>query len=85
MDLVILNCVHMTRTTPELAPSLQTFTPAGGRLTPLRIFNVQQAQYTTDLQCNRVSNLEPTGSKAEILPIVSCNQGIDYKSNTGLR
>ncbi|GBO01060.1 hypothetical protein AVEN_98152-1, partial [Araneus ventricosus] len=46
----------MTRTTPELAPPLQT---------P----NVQQAPYTADLQWNRVSDLEPSGPKAETLPL----------------
>ncbi|GBO03104.1 hypothetical protein AVEN_16541-1 [Araneus ventricosus] len=30
---------------------------------------MQQAPYTSDLQWNRVSNLEPSGSKAEILPL----------------
>ncbi|GBM26459.1 hypothetical protein AVEN_217330-1, partial [Araneus ventricosus] len=61
----------MTRTTPELAPPSPNFhaTPTGGRLTT-----------TYDLTCNRPhtrrifsgigsSNLEPSGPKAETLPL----------------
>ncbi|GBN42187.1 hypothetical protein AVEN_174954-1, partial [Araneus ventricosus] len=61
----------MTRTTPELAPPSPNFhaTPTGGRLTTTYDFSVQQAPYTADLQWNRVSNLEPSGPKAETLPL----------------
>ncbi|GBM04733.1 hypothetical protein AVEN_55401-1 [Araneus ventricosus] len=34
-----------------------------------RPLSVQQAPYTADLQWNRVANLEPSGSKAETLPL----------------
>ncbi|GBO21588.1 hypothetical protein AVEN_212397-1 [Araneus ventricosus] len=43
--------------------------PTLGRLAPYVLFNVKQAQYTTDLQWNRVSNLESSVSKAENLPL----------------
>ncbi|GBO33428.1 hypothetical protein AVEN_121418-1, partial [Araneus ventricosus] len=33
------------------------------------MISVQQAQYTMDLQWNRVSNLEPTGAKADTLKL----------------
>ncbi|GBN18280.1 hypothetical protein AVEN_175165-1 [Araneus ventricosus] len=74
----------MTRTTPELAPPLKAsahtlfnaLTPVGSAwvvsregVWPLRMINVQQAQYTMDHQWNRVSNLEPPGPKAETLPL----------------
>ncbi|GBL88772.1 hypothetical protein AVEN_158904-1 [Araneus ventricosus] len=49
----------MTRTTPELASSLQTSTP----------HQREDAPYTADIQYKRVSNLEPSGSKAETLPL----------------
>ncbi|GBN66770.1 hypothetical protein AVEN_254936-1, partial [Araneus ventricosus] len=40
-----------------------------GLLTPYVGFNVQQAQYTTDLQRNQVLNLEPSSSEADTLPL----------------
>ncbi|GBM20869.1 hypothetical protein AVEN_224115-1 [Araneus ventricosus] len=57
----------MSRTAPELAPTAPNnrTTPAGDRLTSYVRFNVQHAQYTTDLQCIRVSNLEPSDSAAD--------------------
>ncbi|GBL86384.1 hypothetical protein AVEN_164554-1 [Araneus ventricosus] len=57
----------MTRTTPALAPSLQSSAPHQWefRLAPCACFNVQRAQYTTDLQWNRVSNREPSSSEAD--------------------
>ncbi|GBN25640.1 hypothetical protein AVEN_11548-1 [Araneus ventricosus] len=48
----------MTRSNTELAPPLKALQPAGGRLDQLLGFNFSQAQYATDLQWNRVSNLE---------------------------
>ncbi|GBM08284.1 hypothetical protein AVEN_101419-1 [Araneus ventricosus] len=61
---------QMMRTTPVLAPSSPYFrtTPAGGRSTYIS-FNEQQAQYTTDLQWNLDSNLEPSGTEVDTLPI----------------
>ncbi|GBL53426.1 hypothetical protein AVEN_119991-1 [Araneus ventricosus] len=35
-------------------------------------FNGQQVPYTADLQWNRVSNLEPSGPKAETIPLGHC-------------
>ncbi|GBN53841.1 hypothetical protein AVEN_38316-1 [Araneus ventricosus] len=58
----------MTRTTPEMAPPLQTSTPhqrTSGHYVEL---SVQQAPYTADVQWNRVSSLEFFGPKAETLP-----------------
>ncbi|GBL80085.1 hypothetical protein AVEN_183416-1 [Araneus ventricosus] len=70
----------MTTMPPELAPLLQASTPhqredvwplstttTGVR--PLSKFSVQRAPYTTDLQWNWASNLEPSGPKAEALPL----------------
>ncbi|GBN02106.1 hypothetical protein AVEN_9675-1 [Araneus ventricosus] len=48
------------------SPNFRT-TPTGGRFVPNVRFNVQLAQYTTDLQWNRVSTLETSGPKAENL------------------
>ncbi|GBM10262.1 hypothetical protein AVEN_49985-1 [Araneus ventricosus] len=48
-------------------------TPTGGQLAPFVGFSVQQAPYTADLQWNRVSNLEPSGLKAETLPVGRCD------------
>ncbi|GBN55509.1 hypothetical protein AVEN_119255-1 [Araneus ventricosus] len=60
----------MPRTTPELTPPSPNFrtTPAGGRLTPTYDLACSRPKYTTELQWNRVSNLEPSGPKAETLP-----------------
>ncbi|GBN96015.1 hypothetical protein AVEN_110249-1 [Araneus ventricosus] len=44
-------------------------TPAGGRLATTYYLACKQAPYTADLQWNRVSNLEPSGPKAETLPL----------------
>ncbi|GBL76419.1 hypothetical protein AVEN_53191-1 [Araneus ventricosus] len=68
-DLVNLNRCQMTRTAPELANPSPNFhiTPAEGRSIHDR-FNVHQAPYTENLQWNRVSNLDPSGLKAETLP-----------------
>ncbi|GBO43083.1 hypothetical protein AVEN_211791-1 [Araneus ventricosus] len=57
----------MTRTAPELAPPFQTSAPH--QREDYVWFNVQQAQYMTLLQWNRVSNLEPTGPKSDTLPL----------------
>ncbi|GBO28268.1 hypothetical protein AVEN_24545-1 [Araneus ventricosus] len=43
-------------------------TPAGGRLATTYAC-VQQAAYTADLQWNRISNLRPSGSEVETLPL----------------
>ncbi|GBL68586.1 hypothetical protein AVEN_120652-1 [Araneus ventricosus] len=43
--------------------------PTLGRLAPYVLFNVKQAQYSTDLQWNRVSNMELSLSKAATLPL----------------
>ncbi|GBO22631.1 hypothetical protein AVEN_181599-1 [Araneus ventricosus] len=62
----------MSRTTPELAPLSPNChaTPTRGRLAINYVrFNVQWAPYTADLQWNRVSNLEPSGPRAETLPL----------------
>ncbi|GBM26991.1 hypothetical protein AVEN_47190-1 [Araneus ventricosus] len=50
------------------SPNFRT-TPTGGRLVPYLRFNVQKAKYTTDLQWNRVSNLETSGPQVETLPL----------------
>ncbi|GBN98023.1 hypothetical protein AVEN_225516-1 [Araneus ventricosus] len=63
-DLVIL-----IRDEDAPSPNFRT-TPAGVRLAPYLWFNVQQAPYTTDLQGNRVSNVEPSGSEA--IPLGHC-------------
>ncbi|GBN04771.1 hypothetical protein AVEN_167843-1 [Araneus ventricosus] len=65
--LVMLNLVQTTRTTPELTPLSPNFHTNERALDPQR--NMQQVQYTTDLQWNRVSNLVPAGPKAETLPL----------------
>ncbi|GBO42796.1 hypothetical protein AVEN_270968-1, partial [Araneus ventricosus] len=44
-------------------------TPAGERLTPYVRFNMQQAEYTVDLQWNRVSNLKPSCPEADTLSL----------------
>ncbi|GBM75666.1 hypothetical protein AVEN_45554-1 [Araneus ventricosus] len=61
----------MTRTTPELAPPSPNFhaTPTGGRLATTYDLACNRPPYTADLQWNRVSNLEPSGPKAETLPL----------------
>ncbi|GBO05665.1 hypothetical protein AVEN_224959-1 [Araneus ventricosus] len=43
--------------------------PTERRMAPYVWFNVQQAQYTTNLQWNRISNLEPSAPKVETLPL----------------
>ncbi|GBO30691.1 hypothetical protein AVEN_238763-1 [Araneus ventricosus] len=58
--------------TPELAFFLQASTPrhANGRMCGHYVrFNVQKAPYAADHQWNRVSNVEPSGPKAETLPL----------------
>ncbi|GBN32804.1 hypothetical protein AVEN_8348-1 [Araneus ventricosus] len=58
------------RTTPEIAPPLQTFaTHGGGRLSACVCFDVQHAQYTLDLQWNRVSVLGSSVHEDETLPL----------------
>ncbi|GBN14527.1 hypothetical protein AVEN_138424-1 [Araneus ventricosus] len=61
----------MTTTTPELTPSLQTLVPhqredVGGTTHDL---TYNRPTYTADLQWNPVSNLQPSGSKVENLPL----------------
>ncbi|GBN69870.1 hypothetical protein AVEN_18086-1 [Araneus ventricosus] len=58
------------RTIPELVQPPPNFrsTSVGGHLTGDVIFNVQQALYMADLQWNRVSNLEPYGPEAVVIP-----------------
>ncbi|GBL77912.1 hypothetical protein AVEN_143246-1 [Araneus ventricosus] len=53
----------MTRTTPELAPPLQTFAPHHREelWLPISDLTCSRPIYTVDLQWNRVSNLEPSG------------------------
>ncbi|GBM34019.1 hypothetical protein AVEN_166450-1 [Araneus ventricosus] len=62
-DFVILNRWQMTRTTPELAPPLQTSAPHQQEDVWLHTYDVQQVHYTTDLYWNRVSNMEPPAPK----------------------
>ncbi|GBN90099.1 hypothetical protein AVEN_99408-1 [Araneus ventricosus] len=61
----------MLRTAPELAPPSPNFhtTPVERRLTPYVCFRVQEAQYTTDLQWNRASNLRPDVPKVKTLSL----------------
>ncbi|GBL72273.1 hypothetical protein AVEN_115235-1 [Araneus ventricosus] len=59
----------MTRTTPELEPPLQTSAPVQREDVPLLTYDLQQAQYTMDLQWNRVSNLECSDPEAETLAL----------------
>ncbi|GBL91248.1 hypothetical protein AVEN_195134-1 [Araneus ventricosus] len=61
----------MTRTTPGLAPPFSKLPRHTNWKTfgHYVSFSVQQAPYTADLQWNRISNLEPFGSKAETLPL----------------
>ncbi|GBM49741.1 hypothetical protein AVEN_36359-1 [Araneus ventricosus] len=61
----------MTRTTPELAPPSPNFhaTPTGGRLATTYDLACNRPHTRADLQWNRVSNLEPSGPKAETLPL----------------
>ncbi|GBM23124.1 Putative protein in type-1 retrotransposable element R1DM [Araneus ventricosus] len=42
-------------------------------------FSVQQSHYTADLQWNRVSNLKPSSSEAEILPLGHCGLGVEWR------
>ncbi|GBL77483.1 hypothetical protein AVEN_41868-1 [Araneus ventricosus] len=49
----------MTRTTPELTPlSKSSHQSSGRRFDSLRMIYLQQARYSTDLQWDRVSNVE---------------------------
>ncbi|GBN72374.1 hypothetical protein AVEN_108531-1 [Araneus ventricosus] len=61
----------MTRTTSELAPLLQTSEPHQQVDVWLPEYDLicNKPAYTADLQWNRVSNLELSGPKAEILPL----------------
>ncbi|GBN59286.1 hypothetical protein AVEN_201964-1 [Araneus ventricosus] len=61
----------MTRTTPELAPPSPNFhaTPTGGRLTTTYDLTCNRPHTRRIFQWNRVSNLEPSGPKAETLPL----------------
>ncbi|GBN14348.1 hypothetical protein AVEN_214559-1 [Araneus ventricosus] len=60
----------MTRTTPELAILSKFPRHTNGRAFGHYIrFSVQQAPYTADLQCNRVSNLRLSGPEVETLPL----------------
>ncbi|GBO24458.1 hypothetical protein AVEN_17281-1 [Araneus ventricosus] len=59
----------MTRTTPEQAPLSKLPRHTNGRTFGHCVwFSVQLVPYTADLQWNRVSSLEPSGSKAETFP-----------------
>ncbi|GBM71624.1 hypothetical protein AVEN_5226-1 [Araneus ventricosus] len=61
----------MTRTTPELAPPFSPnsrTTLTAGRLAPYVLFNLQQAECTTDLRWNWVSNLETSSLNLTIRP-----------------
>ncbi|GBM78946.1 hypothetical protein AVEN_40510-1 [Araneus ventricosus] len=70
-DLVILNLGQMTRTTPDLVPSLQSSVPHQREdvSPPTYDLACKQAQYTTDLRWNQVWNLKPSGPKAQTLPL----------------
>ncbi|GBN98974.1 hypothetical protein AVEN_44470-1 [Araneus ventricosus] len=60
----------MARTTPELAPPLQTSTPHQREdAWPPLMIQSGAGPYSADLQWNRVSSLEPSGPKAETLPL----------------
>ncbi|GBM34840.1 hypothetical protein AVEN_208042-1 [Araneus ventricosus] len=60
----------MTRTTPELAPALQTSAPHQREdVCPSTQDLACNRPPTTDLQWNRVSNLEPSGPEVETLPL----------------
>ncbi|GBN20262.1 hypothetical protein AVEN_209989-1 [Araneus ventricosus] len=62
----------MARTTPELAAPLQTSAPHQRetlRLIIMLDLTCSRSAYVADLQCNRISNLEPSGSEAEASPI----------------
>ncbi|GBN00848.1 hypothetical protein AVEN_89216-1 [Araneus ventricosus] len=50
------------------SPNFHT-TPTGGRLAITFDLMFNKPTYTADLQWNRVSNLEPSGPKAETLPL----------------
>ncbi|GBL60191.1 hypothetical protein AVEN_177887-1 [Araneus ventricosus] len=49
-------------------PSIR-ITPAGGRLALTYDLTCNRTAYTADIQWNRVSNLEPSSSGAETLPL----------------
>ncbi|GBM83943.1 hypothetical protein AVEN_74042-1 [Araneus ventricosus] len=59
------------------SPNFRT-THTAVRLASYAGFSVQQAQYTTDLQWNRVSGLEPSGPRAGTLPLG--HRGLNYRS-----
>ncbi|GBO28147.1 hypothetical protein AVEN_61808-1, partial [Araneus ventricosus] len=61
----------MTRTTSGLATPLQTSAPhqREDACTPTYDLKCIMPKYTADLQWNRVSNMEPSGPEAEILPL----------------
>ncbi|GBL93684.1 hypothetical protein AVEN_32286-1, partial [Araneus ventricosus] len=70
----------MTRTTPELSipfPNFRT-TPAGRRLIPC---HCNRLTYMADIQWNRVSNLELSGSKVETLPLGHRGLNFSVKSS----
>ncbi|GBL96087.1 hypothetical protein AVEN_104325-1 [Araneus ventricosus] len=71
MDLAILNRCQMTRAAPEMVPSFPNFhaTPTGGRLATTYDLACNRPHTRPDRQLNRVSNLEPSGPKAETLPL----------------
>ncbi|GBN74598.1 hypothetical protein AVEN_47142-1 [Araneus ventricosus] len=70
-DLIIVRHGQMTRTTPGLAHPLSKLPhhTDGRTFGHYVLFTVQQSPYTGDLQRNRVSNLEPSGPKAETLSL----------------
>ncbi|GBL85758.1 hypothetical protein AVEN_193202-1 [Araneus ventricosus] len=70
-DLVNVNYDEMTRTISELAHPLQTSAPHQREDVWHLTYDLtcKRPTYTADLQCNRVSNLEPSGPKAETLSL----------------
>ncbi|GBN78905.1 hypothetical protein AVEN_31800-1 [Araneus ventricosus] len=65
----------MTKTTPGVAPQAyaphqrEDVWPPPSDLTGRRSQWAKIAQYTTDLQWNRVSNLQPSGPEVKTLPL----------------
>ncbi|GBL81941.1 hypothetical protein AVEN_50527-1 [Araneus ventricosus] len=70
-DVTTLNHSQMTRAISKLTPASPNFrtTPAGDIWSPTYYLTCSMPTYSADLRWNRVSSLEPSGLKAEILLI----------------
>ncbi|GBM32447.1 hypothetical protein AVEN_136026-1 [Araneus ventricosus] len=70
-DLTILNRGQMTRATTELAPLLQSSGSHQREGVWPSTYDLRYSKpaYTNYLQWNRVSDMEPSDPKAEILPL----------------